>query len=191
MIMLYLVTAFLLVHGAHMMAMGIIEAFGVVPMDQQTELTTEQKLTVIVIFLSALLMELLMVFSVIKLVKSFASKRSDVNVTPHFTASSGTSPSSPSNNNGQVSQRIHQYLIYPTQKLYAAMKAKAVSSGLTSPSGYAPLAGDDDEGREMVVAPAPILVEAPSNVMYGQHIMVPIAGNNQIQAHSLSTVSMI
>lgn len=175
----------MLVHVAGHVTHQIVEHSSLLVADENGNINVQQKLAVVAIFLSVLLAEFGAILLVVRGVKAY-----------YFSRPSGdsNSPNTPNPESGSASGRIHQYFIYPTQRLLSSMQQRMQVHSSTGTSGQYSVLPADEDATEMVVASAPIMIHQPQQMPQQQYVMVPISTQGQpaaAYAQSLSSVSMI
>jgi hypothetical protein len=176
-IMVTFAVSFLLVHLAARATLAI--ANEMVYTDAETGETFEPKpVSVLLIFISFLLVEILMVVALKRCLVAYVTRRRR-----NAFASSGTSPTAPSSSpstNGGFGRFV------PSMSL----PSRRFSFFRTTPSThvYAPLMTDEESHTEMIQSPSIVVASAP---MQHQVVYLPPNMPSHVAAQSISSVSMI
>jgi len=142
--------------------------------DEETGETTEPSpISVLLIFISFLLAELLVIYAVKRCLIGFRARRQGA------FASTGTSTVPPQNNG------LGRYLVFPS--FPTAARRFSFFRSTPSNAGYSPLMTDEENTvTEMVQSPSIVVASAPM-----QHQIVYLPPTVPVTAQSLSSVSMI
>jgi hypothetical protein len=172
-IMITLVMSFLLVHLAARFTLEV--ANGMVYTDEETGETFEPKpVSVLLIFISFLLAEILIIVALKRCLVACVTRRRR-----NAFASSGTSATA-SSSNGGFGRFIPS--ISPPSRRFSFFR--------TSPAAnvYAPLMTDEESHTEMIQSPSIVVASAP---MQHQVVYLPPTMPSHVAAQSVSSVSMI
>lgn len=180
-ILLTLALSFFLVHLAAGITLSIVN--DMVYTDEETGETVEPTpVTVLLIFISFLLVEILMIVAIKKCLAGCIARRRRGNFASSGTSSS-SSPSSPSSPSPSSNGFTRYFATFP-------LPSRKFSFFRSNPSnnGYAPLMTDEENNTEMIQSPTVVVASAP---LQPQILYVPPNMPSHVAAQSVSSVSMI